>query len=229
MKEDGVKFTGMFVILGMLFASCLIVSNLIAGKIWAVTDSITVPASVILFPVTYILADIFTEVYGFERARLIIWTGFACNFLAVFAYIITIVIPYPGYWLTQEAYAVVLGMTPRFLIASFAAYLIGEFSNSMILSKLKVMTGGRKLWLRTIGSTIVGEALDSLVFILIAYAGLIQTDQIFRMILFQYILKVLFEVVFTPLTYLVVGLLKKREGIDTFDNEVKYRLMIIRK
>lgn len=229
MKEDGVKFTGMFVILGMLFASCLIVSNLIAGKIWAVTDSITVPASVILFPVTYILADIFTEVYGFERARLIIWTGFACNFLAVFAYIITIVIPYPGYWLTQEAYAVVLGMTPRFLIASFAAYLIGEFSNSMILSKLKVMTGGRKLWLRTIGSTIVGEALDSLVFILIAYAGLIPTDQIFRMILFQYILKVLFEVVFTPLTYLVVGLLKKREGIDTFDNEVKYRLMIIRK
>lgn len=229
MKEDGVKFTGLFVMLGMMFVTCLVVSNLIAGKIWAISDSITVPASVILFPVTYILADVFTEVYGFKRARLIIWSGFACNFIAVFAYIITVTLPYPSYWYTQSAYAVVLGITPRMLIASFAGYLIGEFSNSVILSLLKVKTQGRKLWLRTIGSTIVGEALDSIVFIFIAYAGIIETEHILRMILFQYILKVLFEVVFTPFTYYVVGILKKKEGIDTFDNDVKYRLIAVRR
>lgn len=224
MKEDNTKYTALFMVLGMIFVSCLIVSNLIAGKIWAIGTSITIPASVILFPVTYILSDVFTEVYGFRKARGIIWTGFACNFIAVFAYVVTIILPYPKYWLSQDAFGVVLGMTPRFLVASFAAYLFGEFSNAIIMSKLKVRTKGARLWERTITSSIVGEALDSAIFIMISFAGMIPNDQLIRMMLFQYLFKVIFEVVFTPVTYLVTGSLKKKEGIDTFDYDADYRL-----
>lgn len=224
MKEENEKYTGLFMVLGMVFVTCLLVSNLIAGKIWHICGSVMVPASVILFPVTYILSDVFTEVYGFRKARGMIWAGFACNFIAVFAYVITIVLPYPKYWLSQDAFGVVLGMTPRFLAASFAAYLFGEFSNAIIMSRLKVRTKGARLWERTIISTIVGEALDSLIFIVISYAGLIPSDQLFRMIIFQYLFKVVFEIVFTPLTYYVTGTLKKKEGIDTFDYDADYRL-----
>ena len=217
--------TSIFVVLGMIFVTCLLVSNLIAGKIWLVWDGVEVPASVILFPITYILADVFTEVYGFGKARLIIWTGFGCNFLAVFCYVVTIILPSPNHWLGQDAFAVVLGMTPRFLLASFIAYLVGEFSNSMILSMLKVRTKGKRLWERTIGSTIVGEAFDSFIFITIAFAGTMPTKQLFSMILFQYLFKLSFEVVFTPVTYLVIGFLKKKEGIDTFDYEQRYDII----
>ncbi len=208
----------------MLFLTCLVVSNLIAGKMWAVTDSITVPASVILFPITYILADVFTEVYGFGYARMVIWAGFACNFFAVVAYVITVDLPSPSNWTEQLAYAVVLGFTPRALVASFAGYLAGEFSNSLILSKMKIFTKGKYLWARTIGSTLVGEALDSALFIVIAFSGTIDTVPLLKMMLFQYLLKVLFEVVFTPVTYFVIGVLKKKEGIDKYDYDEKYRL-----
>ena len=224
MKEENEKYTGLFMVLGMVFVTCLLVSNLIAGKIWNICGSVMVPASVILFPVTYILSDVFTEVYGFRKARGIIWAGFACNFIAVFAYVITIVLPYPKYWLSQDAFGVVLGMTPRFLAASFAAYLFGEFSNAIIMSRLKVRTKGARLWERTIISTIVGEALDSVIFIVISFAGLIPNDQLFRMIIYQYLFKVIFEIIFTPLTYYVTGTLKKKEGIDTYDYDADYRL-----
>ena len=224
-NEEKNEYTGMFVMLAMIFVTCFLVSNLIAGKIWAISENITLPASVILFPVTYILADVFTEVYGFVKTRHVIWTGFACNFIAVFAYVVTIIIPFPNYWLDQNAYAIVLGITPRLLLASFAAYLIGEFSNAIILSKLKVRTQGKHLWVRTIGSTVVGEGLDSLIFVLVAYAGAVPSDKLFSMIVFQYLFKLCFEVVFTPLTYWVVGTLKKKEGIDTYDYEQKYKII----
>ncbi|MCR5302706.1 MAG: queuosine precursor transporter [Lachnospiraceae bacterium] len=219
------EYTGMFVGLAMVFVTCLLVSNLIAGKLWEVWEDVTLPAAVILFPVTYILADVFTEVYGFVRARLVIWIGFACSFLAVFAYVITIILPYPHYWLDQSAYGVVLGIVPRVLAASFMGYLVGELSNSVILSKLKVYTKGKYLWIRTIGSTVVGEGLDSAIFILIAFAGTVTNGQLFKMMLFQYLFKLCFEVILTPLTYWVVGALKSKEGIDTYDYEQKYKII----
>ena len=224
MNENAKKYSGIFVLLGMIYVTCLLVSNLIAGKMWSPGLGISLPASVILFPITYIFADVFTEVYGFEHAKLIIWSGFACNFIAVIIYIITVDLPYPEFFMEQEAFAVVFGMTPRVLVASFIAYLFGEFSNSIVLSKLKVITKGEKLWLRTIGSTVVGEALDSMIFIAIAFAGTVATGQLFLMMLFQYLFKLLFEIILTPVTYKVIGKLKKVEGVDKYDYDQKYSL-----
>ena len=224
MNKTEKKYTGLFVLLGMLFVTCLLISNIIAGKMWSPGLGITLPASVILFPVTYIIADVLTEVYGFSQARLIIWSGFVCNFLAVITFVITVNLSYPQFFLDQEAYAVVLGITPRVLLASFIAYLFGEFSNSIVLSKLKTITKGEKLCLRTIGSTVVGEALDSIIFVIIAFAGTITTKQLLSMILFEYLFKVCFEVVMTPVTYMVIGWMKKTEGIDTYDYDQKYSL-----
>ena len=225
MSDRKTAISGIFVALSMLYVTCLLISNLIAGKIWALTDHITVPASVILFPVTYILADIYTEVYGFGRAKQVIWMGFICNFFAVIIYVIMVDLPYPASWIDQDAYAVVFGLTPRVLAASFIAYLFGEFSNAVILSRLKVITKGKKLWLRTILSTMVGQGLDSVIFITISFMGIISIGHIVTMILYQYLFKLIFEVVFTPLTYLIAGKLKKAEGVDVYDTDEKYRLI----
>lgn len=215
----------LFMVIGIVYVACLLLSNLVAGKLWAVSDSITLPAAVILFPITYIFGDIFTEVYGFKKARMIIWMGFACSFFAVLVYLITIGLPHPGYFENQSAYEIVLGTTPRVALASFIGYLFGEFSNSMVLSKLKVKTQGKNLWLRTIGSTLVGEGFDSIIFILISFYGTMENSVVFKMILFQYAFKVCYEIIFTPLTYIIVNALKKKEGIDTFDEGIKYNIL----
>ena len=208
--------------IGIVFVTCLLLSNLIAGKMWSVTENITLPAAVILFPLTYIIGDVFTEVYGFKKARMVIWLGFACSFFVVLIYVVTIALPHPGYWEGQEAYATVMGTTPRVALASFAGYLFGEFSNSIILSRLKVVTKGKNLWLRTILSTVVGEGLDSVIFIMISFWGTMENSVILKMILFQYLFKVAYEVVFTPLTYVVVKAVKKAEGVDTYDEGISY-------
>ena len=215
----------LFMCIGIIFVTCLLLSNLIAGKMWAVTENITLPAAVILFPLTYIIGDVFTEVYGFRKARNIIWLGFGCSFFAVMIYLITIALPHPGYWEGQEAYATVMGTTPRVAVASFAGYLFGEFSNSIILSRLKVATKGRNLWMRTILSTVVGEGLDSVIFIMISFWGTMENSVVLKMILFQYLFKVAYEVVFTPVTYAVVKVIKKAEGIDTYDEGIRYNLI----
>ena len=208
--------------LTVVYVTCLLLSNLIAGKMWAMTEHITLPAAVILFPVTYIFGDIFTEVYGFQKTRTVIWLGFGCSFFAVAVYLLTIALPHPGFWGNQSAYETVLGTTPRVAIASFVGYLFGEFSNSMILSKLKVMTEGKRLWVRTILSTLVGEGFDSVIFIVISFWGTMDNGTVLLMILYQYLFKVCFEIVFTPVTYVIVKWLKKKEKTDTYDYDVKY-------
>ncbi|MCR5329030.1 MAG: queuosine precursor transporter [Saccharofermentans sp.] len=215
----------LFMCIGIVFVTCLLLSNLIAGKMWAVTEDITLPAAVILFPLTYIIGDVFTEVYGFRKVRTVIWLGFACSFFAVCIYLLTIALPHPGYWENQEAYATVMGTTPRVAVASFAGYLFGEFSNSIILSRLKVVTKGKNLWLRTILSTVVGEGLDSIIFITISFWGTMENSVVLKMILFQYLFKVAYEIIFTPLTYLVVRIIKKAEGIDVYDEGIKYNII----
>jgi uncharacterized integral membrane protein (TIGR00697 family) len=219
------KVSKLFMIIGIIYVTCLLLSNLIAGKMWAVTSNVTLPAAVILFPITYIFGDIFTEVYGFKKARTIIWLGFVCSFFAVLIYLITIALPHPSFWENQDAYVIVLGTTPRVAIASFVGYLFGEFSNSIVLSKLKVLTQGRNLWVRTILSTVVGEGFDSIIFITISFLGTMETSVVLQMILFQYLFKVCYEVLFTPLTYLIVGFVKKKEEIDTYDYDVKYNVL----
>ena len=223
MNKEKVMVSRLFAILGIVYVTCLLLSNLIAGKMMAL-GSITLPAAVILFPITYIMGDVFTEVYGFKNTRTIIWTGFACSAFAVAIYMITIVLPHPDFWGNQDAYVTVLSTTPRVFIASLLGYLFGEFSNSMILSKLKVVTQGKKLWVRTILSTVVGEAFDTIIFIAVSFWGTLENSVLLQMMLFQYLFKVCYEVIFTPVTYAVVKWIKKKEDLDTFDTGVKYSI-----
>lgn len=210
-----------FQLISAVFVTCLVISNIIAVKIGAFGPYF-LPAAVILFPVTYIIGDILTEVYGYAAARRVIWTGFLCNLFAVVAILIAIRIPAAPFFPDQSAFASILGFTPRLLAASFSAYLIGQFANSLVMAKMKIKTDGKYLWTRTIGSTIVGEGLDSAVFISLAFVGVVPDAAILPLILTQWVFKTLFEVVATPITYAAVGYLKKSEGIDVYDRGTNF-------
>ncbi len=213
-----------------LFVTTLVISNIIAVKLVNLFG-LFVPAAVILFPVAYIFGDVLTEVYGYARARQVIWTGFSCNLIAVIAIWIGGQLPTAPFWTAggfttpqgaQQAYQAILGFTPRLLTASFAAYLIGEFLNSFVLAKLKIKTAGRFLWLRTISSTIVGEGADSAIFITFAFAGIIPSSGLVQAILSQWFLKTAYETIATPLTYVVVNALKRAESEDYFDRDTDF-------
>ena len=213
-----------------IFVTVLIISNIIAVKLVSIFGLI-LPAAVILFPISYIFGDILTEVYGYANARRVIWTGFFCNLLAVFAIWIGSILPAASFWsagsfstpeTAQQAYAAILGFTPRLLVASFIAYLVGEFLNSYVLAKLKLTTKGRFLWIRTIGSTIIGEGADSAIFISIAFWSILPGSALITTIFSQWLFKVAYETVATPLTYLVVNFLKKKENEDYFDRGTNF-------
>lgn len=214
-QETGVS--GTFVAVAMIFVTCLITSNIIAVKLVALGD-LVFPAALIIFPLSYIFGDILTEVYGYQRARQVIWLGFGCNVLAVVAIVIAQWLPAAAPFAdAQAAYERILGSTPRILTASFTAYLVGEFTNSFVLAKMKVATDGRLLWTRTIGSTIVGEGLDTAVFNSMAFGGIFPAEVLVSIILTAWLLKVLYETLATPFTYLIVNYLKRKEGIDVYD------------
>lgn len=212
-----------------LFVTTLIVSNIIAVKLVNIFDQF-LPAAVILFPVAYIFGDVLTEVYGYARARQVIWVGFFCNLVAVIAIYVAGLLPAAPFWTlaydspdaAQLAYDSILGFTARLLLASFVAYLIGEFLNSYVLAKLKVKTEGKHLWLRTITSTIVGQGVDSAIFITLAFYGIFASGDILNAILSQWVFKTAYETLATPLTYLAVNWLKKEEGLDHFDNDTNF-------
>ncbi len=216
MENKGFRW---FPVVTALFVTSLIVSNIIAVKLISI-GSLVLPAGVILFPVAYIIGDILTEVYGFAKARQVIWIAGRLT-------------P-PPFWAigvfespetAQQAYQAILGFTPRLLLASFLAYLVGEFLNSIILAKLKVRTKGRYLWLRTITSTIVGQGADSAVFITIAFWGIFPTNALGLAILSQWLFKVIFETLATPFTYLVVNALKRSEGVDYYDEDTEFSIV----
>ena len=199
-----------------LFVASLLTANIISVKLIQI-GPIIVPAGVVIFPVSYILGDILTEVYGFRWARRAIWLGFFGNLVAVAAIWVAGLLPSPAFWQNQSAWDTILGFTPRLLLASFVAYLVGEFANSTVLAKMKVWTGGKYLWTRTISSTLVGQGLDSLVFIAIAFGGLMAPAAIMTTVISQWLFKSVYEIAATPLTYFVVNRLKQAEGVDTFD------------
>ncbi len=211
----------LFLIITSIFVSCLLITNISAGRLIEFMG-LPLTADLFLFPITYIFGDILTEVYGFKKARLTIWIGFAANLLMALFFIFIIRLPYPEFWEFHDAYNTVLGFTPRLVLASLAAYFVGEFSNSMILSRMKIWTGGRWLWTRTIGSTLVGQGLDTLVFMAIAFGGSYALPVFMTMVLGQYLWKVGYEILATPLTYALVGWLKRKEGQDPFDHGVSY-------
>ncbi len=213
------KSTRLLPVITALFVTALLTANIIAVKLFVVAG-VVLPAGVVVFPLSYLFGDVLTEVYGYAQARRVIWLGFFCNLLMVVAIYVGQVLPPAGFWQGQGAYESILGFTPRLLVASFIAYLIGEFANSFVLAKLKILTRGRWLWTRTISSTAVGQALDSSVFITIAFAG--SVPDLGSLILAQWLFKTLYEIVATPLTYVVVNRLKRAEKIDTFDYDTNF-------
>jgi len=221
------QYSHWFLLVVSLFVTCLISSNIIAVKLVNIFGFV-LPAAIILFPISYILGDVLTEVYGYRQARRVIWLGFFCNLVAVIAIWIGQILPAASFWDGQKAYARILGYTPRLLLASFLAYLVGEFTNSFVLAKMKIATQGRWLWARTIGSTLVGQGLDSLVFMTLAFVGTIPLTALTGAIVAQWLSKSAYEAIVTPLTYGAVNFLKKKEGLDTFDYDTRFSPLLFR-
>lgn len=211
------------------FVTVLLVSNLIAQKIcvigpfWPLTEPVYVSGAQALFPLTYIFGDVFTEVYGYSASKRAIWTGFFASLLmAIFSAFAVWLPPAPVWADKQPAFEMFFGSVPRIVFASLVAYWCGEFANSFVLAKLKVMTNGKHLWMRTIGSTVVGQLIDTVVVIVIIFAGKESFDTILKLIVGGYGTKVLYEAALTPVTYLVVNSLKRAEGVDVFDRNTDF-------
>jgi queuosine precursor transporter len=217
----GQGYSNAFVVVVALFITALITANITAVKLIGVFG-LVLPAAVIVFPISYICGDVLTEVYGYRAARRVIWLGFLCNLLAVAAIYLGGILPAAPFWQDQGAYEAILGYTPRILVASFLAYLVGEFANSYVLARMKIATDGRWLWSRTIGSTLVGQGLDSLVFILLAFAGTIPFGAMISAVVAQWLVKSAYEALATPLTYAVVNRLKHTEGMDVYDRDTNF-------
>ncbi len=215
------RYSLAFVVIVAVFVTCLITANITAVKLVG-AFGLVLDAGTLIFPISYIFGDVLTEVYGFRTARRVIWLGFLCNLLAVATILLAGLLPAAPFWDDQGAYDRILGYAPRLLAASFLAYLVGELANSFVLSRMKVATNGRWLWSRTIGSTLVGQGLDSLVFTLLAFAGVIPLSAMFVAILTQWLAKSAYEAAATPLTYLVVNRLKRTGGLDVYDRDASF-------
>lgn len=209
------------------FVAILICSNLIGAAKQAtftlpVVGQVIFGAGILFFPLGYVLGDVLTEVYGYARARRVVWVGFAASiFAAAMAWVVVAMPPAPG-WPDQAVYEKAFGNTPRIFLASILAFWAGEFANSFVLAKLKVLTQGRMLWTRTIGSTVVGQGVDSLIFYPLAFLGVWETSLVVQVMLTNYLLKVLWEIVLTPVTYRVVAAFKRAEGVDVFDRATDF-------
>lgn len=216
-----------FLLTASIFITCLITSNIIAVKFISVFG-LVLPAAIIIFPISYIFGDVLTEVYGYHQARQVIWLGFFCNLIVVVAIWLGQILPAASFWDGQVAYERILGFTPRLLVASFLAYLIGEFTNSYVMAKMKIATQGRWLWARTIGSTLVGQGLDSLIFMTLAFIGTLPFSTLSGAIVVQWLSKSTYEAIVTPITYRVVNFLKEKEGLDVFDFDTRFNPLSFR-
>ncbi len=207
------------VIITAIFITCLITANVIAVKLVSF-GPVILPAAIFIFPLSYIFGDLLTEVYGYRQARQVIWLAFICNLIFVVFVWMGQLLPPASFWEGQRAYEIILGYTPRLLAASFLGYLVGEFANSFIMARMKVLTRGRWLWSRTIGSTIVGQGLDTTLFITIAFIGTPAFLPV--MILYHWLAKTVIEALATPATYRLVNYMKRKEGIDVYDDGTNF-------
>jgi uncharacterized integral membrane protein (TIGR00697 family) len=203
-------------LLTSIFIVVLLISNLVGQKLCAF-GPFRVSGAQLLFPITYIFGDIFTEVYGYGGSRRVIWIGFLASGLMALMGLVTVALPPAPEWHNQEAFATVFDIVPRMVVASLIAYWCGEFANSFTLAKMKIFTKGRYLWTRTVGSTVVGQAVDTVVLMIVAFGGQRNAMLILKLIGSAYLFKVAYEVLATPLTYWVVGFLKRSEGVDKYD------------
>jgi len=212
-RPAGYKY---FDLIMALFVAVLLISNVASSK-FVILGPFTFDGGTLLFPISYIFGDILTEVYGYRRSRRVIWTGFACAALMAGVFALVGALPAPADWEHQEAYEAILGATPRIVLGSLVAYFAGEFSNSYTLAKMKIWTGGRWLWTRTIGSTLIGEGVDTLLFVLIAFAGTTSAALLGQIIVSNYVFKVGLETIMTPVTYRLTAFLKEAENEDVYD------------
>lgn len=224
MKE---KVSVPFMLLGILFNVCLIAANLLETKVIQV-GSITVTAGLLVFPISYIINDCIAEVWGFKKARLIIWSGFAMNFFVVALGLIAVALPAAPFWEGEQHFDFVFGMAPRIVVASLLAFLVGSFLNAYVMSKMKVASGGRNFSARAIWSTVVGETADSLIFFPIAFGGLIAWPERLVMMGTQIVLKSLYEVIILPITIRVVKAVKRIDGSDVYDTDISYNVLKVK-
>jgi len=208
-------------LLASIFIVVLVISNLVGQKICAF-GPFRVSGAQILFPITYIFGDVFTEVYGYGGSRRIIWIGFVANATMAALGNLIVALPAAPEWKNQEAFATVFHQVPRLVIASLVAYWCGEFANSFTLAKMKILTEGRHLWTRCVGSTAVGQAVDTVILVIVAFSGVVTVPGMIRLIISAYLFKVVYEVVAIPITYAIVGFLKRTEGVDKFDYETRF-------
>ncbi|MBP6064450.1 queuosine precursor transporter [Bacteroides sp.] len=223
MKE---KVSVPFMLLAILFNVCLIAANLLETKVIQV-GSIAVTAGLLVFPISYIINDCIVEVWGFKKARLIIWSGFVMNFFVVSLGLIAVALPAAPFWDGAEHFNFVFGMAPRIVAASLIAFLVGSFLNAYVMSRMKVASGGRNFSARAIVSTVVGETADSLIFFPIAFGGVIAWPELFILMGIQIVLKSLYEVLILPVTIRVVKYIKKVDGSDVYDQEISYNVLKI--
>lgn len=216
-----------FMLLGILFCVCLVASNLLETKVvqlWGITAT----AGLIVFPISYIINDCIAEVWGFKKARQIIWSGFAMNFLVIGFAQLAVMLPAAPFWEGEEGFNFVFGMAPRIAVASLTAFLVGSFLNAYVMSKMKVASNGKHFSLRAILSTLVGESADSLIFFPIAFGGLIPVNELLIMVATQAVLKSLYEVIILPVTIYVVKYIKKVDGSDVYDEHISYNVLKIK-
>ena len=221
MKE---KVSVPFMLLGILFNVCLIAANLLETKVIQI-GSLTVTAGLLVFPISYIINDCIAEVWGFKKARLIIWSGFAMNFFVVALGLIAVAIPAAPFWEGEEHFDFVFGMAPRIVAASLMAFLVGSFLNAYVMSKMKVASRGRHFSARAILSTLAGETADSLIFFPVAFGGIIAWRELLIMMCIQIILKSMYEVIILPVTIRVVKAIKKIDGSDVYDTNISYNVL----
>jgi uncharacterized integral membrane protein (TIGR00697 family) len=224
MKE---KVSVPFMLLGILFNVCLIAANLLETKVIQV-GSLTVTAGLLVFPISYIINDCIAEVWGFKKARLIIWSGFAMNFFVVALGLIAVAIPAAPFWEGEEHFDFVFGMAPRIVAASLMAFLVGSFLNAYVMSKMKVASQGRNFSARAIWSTVVGETADSLIFFPAAFGGVIAWKELLIMMGIQIVLKSMYEVIILPVTIRVVKAIKKIDGSDVYDTDISYNVLKVK-
>ena len=224
MKE---KVSVPFMLLGILFNVCLIAANLLETKVIQI-GSLTVTAGLLVFPISYIINDCIAEVWGFKKARLIIWSGFAMNFFVVALGLIAVAIPAAPFWEGEEHFDFVFGMAPRIVAASLMAFLVGSFLNEYVMSKMKVASRGRHFSARAILSTLVGETADSLIFFPVAFGGIIAWRELLIMMCIQIILKSMYEVIILPVTIRVVKAIKKIDGSDVYDTDISYNVLKVK-
>ncbi len=205
------KYSIWFVVTSAIFITALLTANVISVKL-ASFGQLILPAGIVVFPISYIAGDVMTEIYGYRRARKVIWLGFFCNLMMVGAIWAGGMLPPASFWEGQGAYEKILLFAPRLLVASFSAYLAGELANAYIMARMKLATKGRWLWTRTVGSTLIGQGIDSFIFIAIAFSGLIPPAGLVAMAITQWLVKCAYEAAATPFTYLAVHFLRRREG-----------------